>query len=172
LMVASVLLLHFLGMAAFTVEPMQGVKVGADSAAFGAMGLAIFTAALVVIGTGLSTTLIDARLKANSMEELRMMALRDQMTGLPNRADFKQQFDRILAEEAGRRSVAVIGMDLNRFKEINDAWGPCRRRPGALHACQAHCALRDGGRICGANGRRRILCGAAVPAPRETRKVS
>ncbi|HWV13058.1 MAG TPA: EAL domain-containing protein, partial [Sphingobium sp.] len=52
------------------------------------------------------------------------MALHDGLTGLPNRLNFNERLDRELrhADETGG-SVAIIGIDLDRFKEINDMHG-------------------------------------------------
>jgi diguanylate cyclase (GGDEF)-like protein len=53
------------------------------------------------------------------MEEIEYRALYDELTGLPNRTLFR---DRI-AEALGAESAAVLLLDLDRFKEINDALG-------------------------------------------------
>jgi diguanylate cyclase (GGDEF)-like protein len=53
------------------------------------------------------------------MEEIEYRALYDELTALPNRTLFR---DRI-AESLGADSVAVLLLDLDRFKEINDALG-------------------------------------------------
>ena len=120
LLVLGIVALHFIGMAAFQVSPLEGVDAGANSEAFRAMALAVAVAGLIVIGTGVSSYLIDTRRIEQSDEQLRHMALHDALTGLPNRLAFNDE----LAARIGRgRSLAVIGIDLNRFKEINDAWG-------------------------------------------------
>jgi diguanylate cyclase (GGDEF)-like protein len=53
------------------------------------------------------------------MEEIEYRALYDDLTGLPNRTLFR---DRV-AEAIGGGSAAVMLLDLDRFKEINDALG-------------------------------------------------
>jgi diguanylate cyclase (GGDEF)-like protein len=53
------------------------------------------------------------------MEEIEYRALYDDLTGLPNRTHFR---DRI-ADAIFRDSAAVLLLDLDRFKEINDALG-------------------------------------------------
>ena len=52
------------------------------------------------------------------------MAFRDSLTGLPNRASFNDYLAReiALAGKAGSK-IALIAIDLDRFKEINDLRG-------------------------------------------------
>jgi diguanylate cyclase (GGDEF)-like protein len=59
-----------------------------------------------------------------SMQRLRHMALHDALTGLPNR----QQFDQALAQALGQAQaqnciLAVLFLDLDRFKVVNDTLG-------------------------------------------------
>jgi diguanylate cyclase len=68
--------------------------------------------------------LLDAQSRNESIQRLRHMALTDALTGLPNRANFAQRLEIELAraDKEGAR-VAVICIDLDRFKEINDLRG-------------------------------------------------
>ena len=122
ILVLAIVALHFTGMAAFVVTPIAGVEVGADSAAFRAMALSVAVAGMVIVGTGLASYLIDHRTREESDEQLRHMALHDPLTGLPNRTSFNTYLDARLASDTAE-GLAVIGIDLNRFKEINDVWG-------------------------------------------------
>ncbi|QDV05709.1 Cyclic di-GMP phosphodiesterase Gmr [Planctomycetes bacterium Poly30] len=54
-------------------------------------------------------------------EELRHQALHDPLTGLPNRRRFAQRFDEETPEE--RESAAVLFIDLDGFKLVNDSYG-------------------------------------------------
>ena len=57
-------------------------------------------------------------------EELHHQAYTDALTQLPNRLLFTQRLDETLAEEpTARGSHAVLFLDLNRFKVVNDSWG-------------------------------------------------
>ncbi|GLY27108.1 EAL domain-containing protein [Kineosporia sp. NBRC 101731] len=58
------------------------------------------------------------------MERLRFEARHDELTGLPNRLDFRAQLDGWVPElVSGSRSCAVMLLDLNGFKAINDTLG-------------------------------------------------
>jgi diguanylate cyclase (GGDEF)-like protein len=57
-------------------------------------------------------------------EELRRVATTDDLTGLPNRERFRGRLkDRIAAAQTTGGSFAVMLIDLDRFKEINDTLG-------------------------------------------------
>ena len=52
------------------------------------------------------------------------MALHDALTGLPNRVQFHSWLDAEIARVGtGGGRLAVIAIDLDRFKEINDSLG-------------------------------------------------
>jgi len=59
-----------------------------------------------------------------SNTELRRIAMYDQLTGLPNRRLFRELFERALAmAKRSQRPMALLFIDLDRFKQINDTWG-------------------------------------------------
>ncbi|WP_442776235.1 diguanylate cyclase domain-containing protein [Sphaerotilus montanus] len=57
-------------------------------------------------------------------QRARRIARHDGLTGLPNRNDFHQQLDRLLAERSGGcQTIGVLYLDLDGFKHINDTHG-------------------------------------------------
>ncbi|WP_319530488.1 EAL domain-containing protein [uncultured Cohaesibacter sp.] len=124
LSVLGIVALHFTGMTALTVTPMTGSLSLIDGQAVTALALAISVVTVIVLGTGLTSYLIDTNMREASRNELHYMAVHDPLTGLPNRSSFNSRLrQRIEQASASDRKLAVIGIDLNRFKEINDSMG-------------------------------------------------
>ena len=123
--VAGIVALHFTAMAAFSVSPLRGVSIAADSEAFGAMAMAIAVVALLIVFTGMSSHLIDGRARIASQNELLHIATHDELTGLANRRQFKE----ILREQCEEFDFGHTGpftlmmIDLDRFKPVNDTLG-------------------------------------------------
>lgn len=120
----AVVSLHFTGMAAIRIIPLVTGAQLADPTTMQGMAVAIAGVALLVAGTGVASYLIDARTTQDMVDKLRAMALTDGLTGLPNRTRFGDHlnYEYALARDTNGR-FAVVGIDLNRFKEINDLYG-------------------------------------------------
>ena len=68
--------------------------------------------------------LIDLRARRDAEERIRYMALHDPLTGLPNRALFNERLEQLVKldeETYGQRAVLLV--DLDRFKDVNDVYG-------------------------------------------------
>ncbi|WP_246666162.1 bifunctional diguanylate cyclase/phosphodiesterase [Aquamicrobium sp. LC103] len=124
LFVLAVVALHFTGMAAVSVTPMETGAAGTDPDVLEAMAIVVAGVGLLIVGTGIASYMIDARATQESIQRLQHMALNDSLTGLPNRVSFADYLDNELerANDDGAK-LAVIGIDLDRFKEINDLRG-------------------------------------------------
>jgi diguanylate cyclase (GGDEF)-like protein/PAS domain S-box-containing protein len=103
-----------------------------QSAGGGALGLlyvvyrqpvtdtAFVSSVLRILAAGAAAEL--ERLETDS--RIRELAYQDPVTGLPNRAWFMEQLQQTLtAGVSERHPVALLFLDLNRFKEINDSQG-------------------------------------------------
>ncbi|NLS26924.1 hypothetical protein S2M10_19130 [Sphingomonas sp. S2M10] len=73
---------------------------------------------------GWVTTIEDISERRRSEARIAHMALHDALTGLPNRMQFHGWLDTELGRADGAQTkVAVVAIDLDRFKEINDSLG-------------------------------------------------
>ncbi|OGP25503.1 MAG: hypothetical protein A2X99_04390 [Deltaproteobacteria bacterium GWB2_55_19] len=69
-------------------------------------------------------TIRDITERKNSEESIKHMAYHDHLTGLPNRTLFKDRLEQVLLRETWhKRTAAVLFLDLDRFKIINDTLG-------------------------------------------------
>jgi diguanylate cyclase (GGDEF)-like protein/PAS domain S-box-containing protein len=66
----------------------------------------------------------DLQARKQAEQHIRFLAHHDSLTGIPNRATFNKKLDQEieLALASGRR-LAVLCLDLDRFKEVNDLFG-------------------------------------------------
>ncbi|MFH6781044.1 MULTISPECIES: putative bifunctional diguanylate cyclase/phosphodiesterase [Methylobacterium] len=66
----------------------------------------------------------DLRARRQAERDIRFLAHHDTLTGLPNRASFRGRLDEEIAlARAGGHLVAVLCLDLDRFKDVNDLYG-------------------------------------------------
>jgi diguanylate cyclase (GGDEF)-like protein len=126
--------MHYTGMSAATFA--DGSFCGAIGNGLRVDGLdkLVLVASMAVLSIALLTSILDARLESRTAElsnslrvanrELTQLALHDTLTGLPNRvllADRIEQAMRTVQEHGGW--FALMFMDLDGFKPINDAFG-------------------------------------------------
>jgi len=70
----------------------------------------------------------DLRDRKKAERDIHYLAHHDTLTGLPNRNTFNQELDQLLQAhepggQFGGKHLAVLCMDLDRFKEVNDLFG-------------------------------------------------
>jgi diguanylate cyclase (GGDEF)-like protein len=66
----------------------------------------------------------DLRARKEAEEHIRFLAHHDQLTGIPNRNCFNSRLDQEIERSLARRErLAVLCLDLDRFKEVNDLFG-------------------------------------------------
>ena len=59
----------------------------------------------------------------SNLDNVSAMALYDPVTSLPNRIHFRREADRMLHDEGADRRLALLFIDLDGFKEVNDSLG-------------------------------------------------
>jgi diguanylate cyclase (GGDEF)-like protein/PAS domain S-box-containing protein len=68
--------------------------------------------------------LLDITAEREAQAQLRQLALYDALTGLANRAFFHEQFQHTVSmRKEPNLQTALLFMDLNDFKNVNDRWG-------------------------------------------------
>ncbi len=120
LLVLAIVGLHFTGMAAFQVTPLSGSQAGLGNDALQAMALSVLIVGLIIVGTGISSYLIDDRTRAASTQQLHKMAFQDALTGLANRRLLQDRMEK--AYILGQPFTLLL-IDLDHFKGINDTYG-------------------------------------------------
>jgi diguanylate cyclase (GGDEF)-like protein/PAS domain S-box-containing protein len=81
----------------------------------------------------------DLTEREDAERQLRILATHDTLTGLPNRALLHERLQGMLEACAQGRSVAVMFLDLDRFKEVNDSFG---HEHGDILLCEVAARLR------------------------------
>jgi len=127
LLALAVVTLHFTGMSAMHVEPSSMAEAAAEPGlsitTMTTMAIATSCAAILVIGCAAVCVIIDGHTQSETYRRLHRMAMCDALTGLPNRSGFNADLDLRLRTRQGRTRLAVIMLDLSRFKHINDTYG-------------------------------------------------
>ncbi|WP_116131800.1 EAL domain-containing protein [Tropicimonas sp. IMCC34043] len=76
-----------------------------------------------IAGGGLVLTFEDITERLAAEAKIRHMANFDALTNLPNRASFYEQIDVTMKHRRRAESVAVLSLDLDKFKAVNDIFG-------------------------------------------------
>lgn len=121
---AAVAALHFTRMAAMLIHVAEfNPQQGLSDATMTALAAATACASLLFVGCAAIGTLIDGQSRHEAYDRMRRMALHDGLTDLPNRLCFGEDLAARLARSGGDHLMAVLMIDLTRFKAVNDAYG-------------------------------------------------
>ena len=122
-MALAILSLHFTGMAALTVAPMAGLDTPAQALPDSLLLISIVTGIGLIMAMAASAYMIDMQAAQEAVEGYRQLALQDPLTGLPNRNGLGHRLAPLLATGDETAHLVVLAIDLDRFKDINDAHG-------------------------------------------------
>jgi diguanylate cyclase (GGDEF)-like protein len=102
----------------------EGVITDVTIAHFRRSERGMLVATPVAFVLGLMVLLVFLRISRNYQRTIETRAMRDALTGLPNRECFYERGAQVLLGEARRSSTtSVLVIDLDRFKEVNDTLG-------------------------------------------------
>jgi len=137
---AAIVGMHYTGMAAarFPAGSLCGAAAG-DGLQAQWLALVVLVLTIAILAIVLIVSWLDQRMEAqllrlrntdltssldDAQAELTQAALHDPLTRLPNRRLLQQRIEQALAEAEQRGSrFAVMFMDLDGFKQVNDAYG-------------------------------------------------
>jgi len=140
------------------------------------LGAAALVAVVAAMRVGALVRRLDRvqRSSRDAEQRLAHLAAHDVLTGLPNRRLLLDRLDNALSRvRRQRRMVAVLFMDLDRFKEINDAHG--HRAGDALlvqTARRLQAAVRDGDTVARLGGDEFVVVCPDVPGAYEAVTVA
>ncbi len=119
--------------------------------------------------------LVALALERNSFQEqIYRMAYHDALTGLPNRLKFEQELRRALEDsEKSASQAAVILLDLDRFKMINDSYGHQAGDAALRHVAERlRACVRKGDLVARLSGDEFVLLLTGLTCEDEARMVN
>lgn len=123
-MVLAILSLHFTGMFALTLTPMAAAGAAVPSLSDSVMLVTVVTGIGLIMAMAASAYTIDMQATQEAVESYRQLALQDPLTGLPNRNGLSQRLAPLTSGDGDETAhLAVLAIDLDGFKDINDAHG-------------------------------------------------
>ena len=123
-MILAIATMHFTAMGSVTLVLDPSVDVSQHVISTHLLMFLVLAVMFVMLGLGASTYVIDLHATTVAAERYRHLSLHDPLTALPNRAGFTELLnDAIDGQGDDTARVAVISIDLDRFKEVNDAHG-------------------------------------------------
>lgn len=99
----------------------------------------IWLSYLLVVNQKLKREIVERR---RAEQRVRHAAMHDHLTGLPNRAQLMEKLNHLLPiAEQGKISPALLFMDLDRFKAVNDLYGHAAGDELLIAVTQRICSL-------------------------------
>lgn len=124
LLTLAIVSLHFTGMGAATVIPDPMIPISLVSLNKEVLALGVTATMVVIVGTGVAAYTLDRKSEDAALAQYRHLAFHDTLTSLPNRSKASEVVSEWLEKaRQTRKKVIVVGIDLNRFKDVNDVYG-------------------------------------------------
>lgn len=134
IMGAAIASMHYTGMAAARFPYGSICGAARNGVSTGWLAVVVIIVTLAVLAIALIVSVLDLRMElrtavlarslAKANQELTYLALHDSLTKLPNRLMLEDRLGRAIeAADRSESSFAVMFMDLDGFKAVNDAFG-------------------------------------------------
>ncbi|MFK0384337.1 putative bifunctional diguanylate cyclase/phosphodiesterase [Agrobacterium sp. NPDC090273] len=122
-LILAIASMHYTGMASMTFEFDPRIVIEESLLSPALMGGGAIGVTVLLFALGLSTYVIDAQSTQQAVARYRHLSLHDPLTGIPNRAAFIEHLTRFTRDVSTGAHIALLSIDLDRFKEINDVHG-------------------------------------------------
>ncbi|MFY0311575.1 putative bifunctional diguanylate cyclase/phosphodiesterase [Leisingera sp. D0M16] len=125
LLVAAICAMHFTGMSAIEARLSPLVEVPPQVISDTAMGMLVFGVMGLILLVGFASASIETNIESEAANQLAHAALHDPLTSMPNRMWLTQHLSALQRNllDDRRESAAVLTINLNLFKEVNDLHG-------------------------------------------------
>jgi diguanylate cyclase (GGDEF)-like protein len=124
-MVLAICLMHFTGMSAIEIRLDSSIEVPPKTISDNAMALLVFAVTAIILLIAMASASIEVNMEGETRHQLNHAATHDPLTGMPNRMWLTRKLDalKIRLDENETARAAIMTVDLNLFKEVNDVYG-------------------------------------------------
>lgn len=124
-MAGAICLMHFTGMSAITIDLDPLISVPPKMLSDTTLIILVVAVMSLFLFVGLAAHLNEKIVEQHAGEVCQHAKLHDPLTGLPNRSQLGRYLDRLYstAQSGSDTRFAIVTIDLDRFKEINDMHG-------------------------------------------------
>ena len=125
LLTLAICLMHFTGMGAISMELDSAMPTPEKLLSDSTLIVLVVAVTSLFLLVGFVAYLIETRLERQADAEYRHATRHDALTGLPNRLHLRSKLEELFSSSQTMEDfhVAVLTLDLDRFKEINDLHG-------------------------------------------------
>ncbi|WP_234417132.1 putative bifunctional diguanylate cyclase/phosphodiesterase [Loktanella sp. Alg231-35] len=162
--------MHFTGMAAFDIVLDGTANVPEQVISDTTLAVLIIAVTSVILLIGFASFSIETDVQQQANSQLEHAALPDPMTGLPNRLSLDQTLKAYQSEHEGDPDVrvALLSIDVNNFKEVNDLYGHVTGDEVLkIIATRLSDGLQDNGFVARVDGDQFVVAGNRICNPAE-----
>ena len=124
-LILAICSMHFTAMGAATIVPLgEAAAIPTQALSDTVMVAGVVVVILLIMATAGSAYMIDMHTAQEASEKYKELAHHDALTGLPNRTRLTEHLPAELNRKSAKNTrIAVLAIDLDRFKDVNDVHG-------------------------------------------------